>query len=179
MVTIGTKQIPNSITELTVEQFDQINALEQNLEYDKIEKWIRKFVMLGADEEEVNHMSFDEFKDAVKRFNDTSPKAEKITTFELDGYTYEASPIGVKELSMIEKAWTKSNDHFASVCMAIIFKRTDLGKIEHYDQSHIRHKTKAFKSLTANHATPYVLDVVEQLTKTAEKLADDATTELG
>jgi len=39
-------EIPNHLNELTVQQFDELNKIENNQELDTIEKWIEKFIYL-------------------------------------------------------------------------------------------------------------------------------------
>ncbi len=44
---------------------------------------------------------------------------------------------------------TKENKHSVSDIMALMFKRTDLSNTEHYDSSHLKHKSKLFRTQVA------------------------------
>lgn len=179
MTEIAGVEIPNHINELTIEQFDKLNAITRDDSLDNIEKYIAKFVYLGVPEDAFDEMDFEDFKQCILNFNDSPPyPTEKVLSFEFDGYTYEANEtIGVRDLGLIEKCWKQNTDNFASEALAILYKRTDLTKKEHYSNAHIKHKAKIFKSQKAEMAVPFVLDIIRQLTDTAQKL-NEATEEL-
>ncbi len=105
MIQIFGTEIPNQLNELTVEQFDHLNKIENNIELDTIEKWIEKFIYLGVEEKAFDSMELDEFANYIKEFNKSDiPSTEKVTKIVIDKYTYEANEqIGVKDLGMIEK----------------------------------------------------------------------------
>ncbi len=56
MIQIYGAEIPNQLNELTVEQFDHLNKIENNTELDTIEKWIEKFIYLGVEEKAFDSM---------------------------------------------------------------------------------------------------------------------------
>ena len=173
MVTIEGVEVPNLISELTVEQFDYFNNIENNKDLDIIEKWITKFTYLGIPEEVFDEYSMEQFVEVKQNFDIKSDiPQEKVLSIEIDGYTYEAKEVlGVKDLSLIEKAWKHDLKNFASECLAVIFKRSDLTRTEHYAKAHIKHKANMFKKQKAELAIPFVLDVQKVLTANAEKVA--------
>lgn len=178
MINIKGHEIPNTVDELTVEQFDRLNKINTE-ELDQIDSWIKKFSYLGVPEEIFEDMPIDEFKTAVKEFNEVGEyPTERVLTVEVDGFHYSAKEtIGVKDLSLIEKAWKADRSEFTADCLSILFKRDDLGKAEHYASSHIKHKKALFKKLPCKLALPHVIAVSEILVKSAEKL-NEPTEEL-
>ncbi len=169
MVEIRGYQINNDIAELTLDQFEKVSKILNDEELDKFEKWADVFIFLGVPSSEVNDMEFQEFIDYVKLFNDTQAinDIEMIQEFELDGYTYRAYEdefkMKVRDLKMIEKAMGKDNKNYFARLMAIIFKRTDLTNAEHYENTHLKHKEKLFKDLSATLVVPYVVAVSRKL----------------
>ena len=180
MITIKGYEIPNEPNELTVKQFDKINAITADHELDLIEKWIGKFVYLGVHEDVFDDMELAELEQAVKDWN-AQPEhpTEKQPSFELQGYTYEAKPtIGVKDLGLIEKVMKLNNGEFTAEMLAILFKRTDLTKKEHYANAHLKQKMKLFRELKSDIAIPYFLDVLNTLTTTAKTMSNDVAEQL-
>jgi len=49
--------------------------------------------------------------------------------------------------------------------LAVIFKREDLTKTEHYDNAHLKLKEKLFSKLPAAVAVPYVTYIGKELAK--------------
>jgi hypothetical protein len=181
MVKIGTTKINNEVTELTIEQFEKLSATMNNLELDQFEKWAKIFIDLGASEDEVYDLDFEKFTEIVKEFCDTKKKPTKkfLKSIEFDGYTYQAYEdefkLNVRDLKMIEKAVSTSPENYISRVMAIIFKRTDLTKAEHYGDSHIALKSKMFKEQKANIAIPFIAYIGQKLGKTAKDIQVEAT----
>ena len=62
-------EIPNHLNELTVQQFDELNKIENNQELDTIEKWIEKFIYLGVPDKAFDNMELEEFAQYIKLFN--------------------------------------------------------------------------------------------------------------
>jgi hypothetical protein len=180
MVEIAGVNIPNEPHELSVELFDKINFVTANPELDEIEKWIEKFKCLGVPEEAFDDMSMEEFYESVSKWNDQPPHPkDKVLSIEIEGYTYEAKEsIGVKDLGMIEKVWKSNNGNFAAETLAILYKRSDLSKVEHYASSHIKHKTALFKKQPSSLVVPWIIEVLEKLTKTTQQIKNAVTEEL-
>ena len=62
-------EIPNHLNELTVQQFDELNKIENNQDLDTIEKWIEKFIYLGVPDKAFDKMELDDFTNYIKEFN--------------------------------------------------------------------------------------------------------------
>ena len=94
--------------------------------------------------------------------------------FEADGYTYEAYDdnfkLTAKDTKHIEKILNSRHKGFISEALAVIFKRTDLSKTEHYTDAHIKHKAKIIRELTAEVAVPYLVVIAETINKQVESL---------
>lgn len=180
MIKIGSKEVPNEITELTVEQFEKISNLTNNQELDPFEKWSQIFVSLGADVDELEDTDFNAFKDYIADFVNVkiTPNKEFVKSIEVDGYTYqsfdEEFKLNVKDLKLIEKCISHSPENYISKVLGILFKRTDLTKTEHYDESHITFKSKLFKSQPAELAIPFIVYIGEKLGSSAKKVIEDA-----
>lgn len=184
MVTIGSKEIPNVINEMTIAQFEKVSSFSNNQELDAFEKWVNIFVFLGADEDEVNEMDFTDFKNKVKEFNtvDYKAKTEFTKQIELENYTYQSFEdefkLSVRDLKHIEKLIKKEPNSYISKMMAVIFKRTDLSKTEHYADAHINYKSKLFKTINAEICLPFVSYVAQKMTETATQIKENAPTEI-
>lgn len=180
MIQIFGTEIPNQLNELTVEQFDHLNKIENNIELDTIEKWIEKFIYLGVPDKAFDKMELDEFTNYIKEFNKSDlPSTEKVTQIVIDKYTYEANEtIGVKDLGMIEKIYRGQDDNFCAQTLAILFKRTDLTRTEHYAPAHLKFKVNLMKKQNAEIAFPYIMEILSKITKIAEKKVDEVKDEV-
>ena len=83
----------------------------------------------------------------IKEFNKSEiPQGEKVTELVIDKYTYQANEtIGVKDLGLIEKIYRGQDDNFCAQTLAILFKRTDLTRTEHYAPAHLKVKVALMK----------------------------------
>jgi hypothetical protein len=54
--------------------------------------------------------------------------------------------------------------------LAVLFKRTDLTKNEHYTDAHIKLKSKIIRELPAEVAVPYLVAVAETINKQVQSL---------
>lgn len=167
--------IPNTVDELTIKQFDEVNYYENNTDLAPLEKWIEKFKLLGLPEEVFDDMTADDFKQLVKDWNSGfNNNIDKITEVEIDGYVYRTKEtLGVKDISLIEKVWKSNVKEFASETCAILFKRDDLNRTEHYADAHIKHKKSLFKSQPCKLIIPYITDILEVITKSAENVTKE------
>lgn len=175
MITVFGKEIPNKMDELTLDQFQKISAIHNNPEYDTLEKHCKVFEYLGITEEDMD-VEFEIFLENVKLFNkDNFTKKDTVEEIELEGYTYKAEmKLSVKESRLIEKIVKKENKEFISDIMALMFKRTDLSKAEHYDPAHLKHKAKLFSKLKADISIPYLTFVTYKITNHGESQIAEA-----
>ena len=153
----------NQPSEILISDFEKISTILNDISRDEIDKYIEIFSILGIPEEIIDNMDYDEFVAVIKTMQDnfvidSSFKKE----FEINGYTYRAYDgdefkLKVKEMSLIETYVKKNETKFIGEMMAIIFKRTDLSKTEHFEPAHIKHKADLFREyLSAEIALPYV-----------------------
>lgn len=161
MVKIKEFDVKNEINEFTIEEFENVSHILNDEEVEKFERWANLFIYLGVPESEVYDLEFSEFVEYIKIFSDTKvkPSSEFCKVIELDGYTYtsheEELKISVREMKMIEKQVSAHPNKYISHLMAVLFKRNDLTKTEHYTDAHIKQKSKLFSQLPAELAIPY------------------------
>ena len=173
-------EIPNHLNELTVQQFDELNKIENNQELDTIEKWIEKFIYLGVPDKAFDKMELEEFTNYIKEFNKSEvPSGEKVTELVIDKYTYHANEtIGVKDLGLIEKIYRGQDDNFCAQTLAILFKRTDLTRTEHYAPAHLKFKVNVMKKQNAEVAFPYIMEILQKIAVISEKKVEEANIEV-
>jgi len=161
-------EIKTSINEMTIAEFESISALLKNESLETIERYFEVLEFLGVPEAILDELTDEELFNAIKSFNTQAASKELKPSFELGGYTYRAYEDGTefslkaRDLSYIEKA-AKTQTAWLSYIMAIIFKREDLGKSEHYADAHIKFKAKIFGELNAGEYYPYMLAVTERI----------------
>lgn len=178
MIKVGSKEIKNLASEMDIQTFEKVSSFINDHEAETFEKWINIFVYLGADENEINEMDFNDFRECVKEFNSSREqiKPQYTKTLEIDGYTYqsydEEFKLSVRDLKYIEKSIKKDPSNYLARMMAIIFKRTDLTPTEHYADAHIDFKTKLFKKENAEIVIPFVAYVGNKLNETVEKIKE-------
>jgi hypothetical protein len=179
MVTILGIEVPNQLNELTVQQFETITTIHANPELDAIDKHLQVFEFLGVPTIEWDNVEIEEFKEIVRNFNDIQSKPELVNTLELDGYTYTAFEdqfkLSVKDTKHIEKIMHSKHKGYISELLAVLFKRTDLTKVEHYSDAHIKLKAKLIRELKAELAVPYLVEIGQKLSKHIPK---DAPTQI-
>ena len=174
MVTILNKEIPNELNELTIQQFEDITEIHANEKLDHVEKHLEVFKYMGAPEE-IEDIDFEDFKEYIRLFNTAkAPEGILLKRFEADGYTYQAYDeewkLSAKETKLIEKILNNKHKGYISEVLAVLFKRTDLGKNEHYTDAHIKHKAKIIRQMTADVAVPYLVAVAETINKQVQSL---------
>jgi len=174
MIKIKNYEVPNTVEELTVKQFQEVAAIQQDLSLDYLEKQIKVFTTLGVDEEILDAMGVVEFKEHVKNFNDVEAKDYPfLPEVEIEGYVYKAFEdefhLSIKDLKRIEKRVKADATGYMPYMMAVIFKREDLSKNEHYDEAHIKHKEELFSKLPAAIAVPYVQHIGKELANAVTK----------
>jgi hypothetical protein len=52
---------------------------------------------------------------------------------------------------------------YLSEMLAVLFKRDDLSKTEHYTDAHIKHKAKLIQELKAELVVPYLVEIGKKL----------------
>ena len=171
--------VPNQQNELSVQQFETITTIHADPELDAIDKHLQVFEFLGVPTIKWDDVEIEEFKEIVRAFNNVTGKPELVNTLELDGYTYVAFDdkfkLSVKDTKHIEKIMSSKHKGYISEMLAVLFKRTDLTKAEHYSDAHIKLKAKMIRELKAELAVPYLVEIGQKLSKHIPK---DAPTEI-
>jgi hypothetical protein len=177
MININDYEVKNTVEELTVKEFEEVAAIQNDATLDYVEKQIKVFTTLGVPEDELDAMGIVEFKGHVKAFNDVDPKEYPfLPELEIEGFVYSAFrhefKLSVKDLKHIESKVRKSPSKYMAFMLAVIFKRDDLGRIEHYDNAHLKEKERLFSKLPAAVAVPYVQHIGREL---ANAMKDETT----
>lgn len=187
MINVNGVDIPNTVEELTVKQFDYISSQIENRTIRTVERWLNIFTYLGVPEESFDDYTKEMLEEAVLNYNagfsalvgeDGSYQIDRVSFVVIEGYTYQTKDvIGVKDLSLIEKALNDPDKrlNMGAVVCAILFKRSDLDRKEHYADGHIKHKTALFKKQPSIVAIPYLTEVVKLMTNNAEELIESDT----
>ena len=174
----------NTPEELTISEFEQISSIINNEELDYIDKFMTIFKHIGLDEELIEELDGKTFIQLTKDFMNYQYTAELINEVEIDGYTYVASDRHIdgekityvpriKDLKLIEKYIKQNQNKYAAKVMAVIFKRNDLTKTEHYDDAHIKHKAELFSNQPYSVILPYIGVVLEQITTNIKNKAEN------
>lgn len=170
--------IKNSVEELTITEFETICEILNDTNKTKIIKWADIFVYLGIPTDVVDEFDSFAFIQLISEFNllgvDAAPFVKEII---IDGYTYqsfdEEFKLTVKEMGLIESFVEKNSNRYLGEVMAIIFKRTDLSKTEHFDKAHIKHKAKLFReNVTADKCIPFIGFLSKRLIDNIELLQE-------
>lgn len=174
MIEVFGRNIANKMNEITVEEFEKISAIHNDKELDNVEKHIAIFELVGVEEDEWDDFKY--FLEKTREFNtDNYDIKEPIGEIEIDGYTYKAEmKLSVKDTKLIEKVISSKQKHNVAEILAIMFKRTDLSNVEHYDNAHLKHKAKLFRSQPAEIAIPYLTFVTETISNHAQRQATES-----
>jgi hypothetical protein len=78
MIKINDYEVKNTVEELTVKEFEEVAAIQNDATLDYVEKQIKVFTTLGVSEDELDAMGISEFKAHVKAFNDVEPRLQGI-----------------------------------------------------------------------------------------------------
>jgi len=164
-------ELKNSLDEFLIGEFQHICTIlnDTDVTKTKIDKWSEVFIFLGLPREiceELDAFYFIEIMKSFELIGDTSE--EMINEFQIDGYTYvsfdDKLKITIKEMAFIESFIEKGDMSYVSDMMAVLFKRTDLTRVEHLDKAHIKQKSKLIKeNIKANVAMPYVSFLFKKL----------------
>jgi hypothetical protein len=172
---INVKEYPlrNSLNEFTIQEFEKVTAILNREDLESVEKYMEALLYLGLPEEILDELSDDEFFKIIAAFTFTEETAELRPRVEIGSHTYvayegESFTLKVKDLSLIEKAVMKRPEAYLSRAMAIIFKREDLTRTEHYAEAHLEEKTKLFQKENATLAYPYLIHITQKLRQKIE-----------
>lgn len=172
-------QIKNNVNEFTILEFETICTILNDEKKTKIIKWSDIFEFLGLPIDVIDEFDSFAFIQLINEFNllgvDKEPMLQEIV---IDGYTYksfdEEFKLTVKEMGLIESFVEKNKDKYLGELMAIVFKRTDLGRNEHFDKTHIKYKADLFrKHITADKTLPFITFLSKKLIDNVELIKEE------
>lgn len=177
MLKVGTFEMKSEISEYTLFEFEQISNTLNDESLDYIDKYLKIFEILNVPEEIVDELDDTEFFNIIKSFNQETPSQELTKEIEVNGYTYTAYEgdtfkLKLKDLAIIENLIKKSGKMNATEIIAVLFKRNDLTKKEHYEPAHIKYKKELFKDIPVSLVFPYFVYLGEKLVKKITAMTD-------
>lgn len=173
-------KIKTGLAEMTVGEFERVSEILNDEKLLQIEKYIDALECLGVPQYIIDELSDEELFEIVKAFNTSNIElpSELPKEFTHKGYRYVAYEDEFKlraiDMAKIEKILQSRKEIFSAV-LAILFKRVDLTRNEHYADAHIKLKKDITKTLNAKEFYPYVVEILKRL---ANKMkTQDGTTE--
>ena len=162
--------IPNTLDELTIQQFEQITTINNDTELDPVDKHLKIFELLGIPQATFDNMDIADFIEITKQFNSLeSIEYPTVDTLEIEGYTYKAElKLTVRDTKLIEKIAIHKEKGYISDMLAVFFKRVDLSPIEHYTDAHLKTKAKLMAKLKAHICIPYIVFIGQKISAQVE-----------
>ena len=168
-------ELRNEPSELTLKEFDSIYSIVNRPDVDRVSSYFEMFELLGVPNVILDNLTQKEFIEMVKSYNDYEMPNEVVQEIEINGRKYQ-SYIGeefefkARDISFIEQAQAKLDNRFPSWIMAILFKDPELGRNEHYDWNHIKHKSNLFRdNVTADIVAPLMVRIARRQIKAMEE----------
>jgi len=171
--------LKTKMEEFTILEFETISSIMNDENKDNIEKYLNILEYLGTPDDILNEMTTDTFYDIIKEMNsDVECDKTLLPQITIDKYTYDAYTgdefkLKIKDLSKIESRILAKPNEYVLYAIAVIFKRTDLTKTEHYTEAHIEYKMKLFKELPVIDIYPYIVYIQENVSKKLLLMSDD------
>lgn len=149
--------------EISIKLFDEI--VEATNEIEGVEYYLIMFEKLGLSKDLCDKIDYKALSKIISDWKKDMVFSRETTitkTITRDGFDYNAYEedffISAKDYSMIEKYIKQNTFNYTPYMMAIIYKRNDLNKIEHYDSSHLKLKAKLFEDMTLEDALPIITE---------------------
>lgn len=178
-------EIKTKMTEFTLKEFQDMSKLINDTNLDQIDKYLKILELLGTPDDILDNIESEQFIEVIKELNINSIHNKDLTrTINIDTYEYEAYledkefSFKAKDLSLIETFVKKNPDKFLLYALAVIFKRTDLTRKEHYTDAHIKHKMKLFGDLNADLYYPYIVAIHNKITEKLDNVKESITEEI-
>lgn len=178
MINIKGYDIPTSMSEMTVKQFESLNKImtnESSLQIERYVDYLESFIP-SDDLYDVTDDEIFQLVEKVTKKEDISK--EFIKEIEIDGYKYishtDEFKISAVELSLIEKRINKNSSKYFTYIISVIFKREDLTNREHYTEAHLKYKEELFGELKADVFYPFVIFIADKLSKNLKSVYETA-----
>lgn len=168
-------ELRNEPNELTLKEFDNIHSIVDRPQGDQVTKFFEILESMGVPEYILDNLTQKEFIEAVKLYNDYEMPNELKQEIEVNGrkyvlFTGEEFEFKARDISYIEQAQLKQDKRFPSWVMAILYKDEELGRNEHYDWNHIKHKANLFRdNLKTDIVVPLMARLVRRKVKDLEE----------
>lgn len=176
MIQLEGFEIKNQMSEYTLFELEQISIKLNDDSLDYIEKYLNILEILNVPEVIIDNLDVDSLISIIRQLNVVTNDDLNLTkSIDINGYTYSAYTedefkLNVRDLALIEKS-VKLNGKFKMTdIIAIIFKRDDLTKKEHYDPTHLKYKAELFRDIKANLVYGYILYIAEKVSKKLKTL---------
>lgn len=168
--------LPNDAKEVSLADFNKIYKISQQKDVGYFEKHLKIFELFGIPYHEWDEVSEEKIIELIEEFNKVKVDASVLcnqvivngrtyTSFDGDEFVFKA-----RDLVEIERAALKQVDNFPAYILAILFKDDMLTKLEHYIESHLKHKTTLFaEHLTSDIAIPYLSLVAKRTLKSIQQ----------
>lgn len=170
-------QAKTSLGEMTVGEFERFSEVLNNAELDYIDKYLEILRIQGMTEETIEEITDEDLFAFIGEIaKDDRPAGELIPNVEMEGYNYvaytdEKFSMKAKDLGLIESYVKKSpNGGYFALALAVIFKREDLTRVEHYTPAHIEHKAKLVRALPVELVYPYIVHIAQTLGRKIEMI---------
>lgn len=179
-------QAKTSLGEMTVGEFEMFSEVLNNPELDYIDKYLEILRIQGMTEESIEEVTDEDLFAFIGEIaKDDRPSGDLVPNIEIEGYTYvaytgEKFSMRAKDLGLIESYVKKTpNGGYFAQALAVLFKREDLTRTEHYTPAHIEHKAKLIRTLPVELLYPYVVHIAHTLGRKIEmiKQQEDEATE--
>jgi hypothetical protein len=178
-------ELRNEPNELTLKEFDNIFSIVNRPDVDRISSYFEMFELLGVPNSILDNLTQKEFIEMVKSYNDYEIPNTVVQELEINGRKY-SSYIGkefefkARDISLIEQAQAKADNRFPSWIMAILYKDSELGRNEHFDWNHIKHKANLFRdNVTSDIVAPLMVRIARRQIKTIEEGVNNKDLENG
>lgn len=180
MITIKGVEIPTQIEDFNIGQFEIASKILNDEKVTYIERYINILEAFKLPSEFIDNLTDDELFAIIKSFQKKSVEVPKKLkrTIEISGYVYASYAEGeefnlkAKDLFLIEKAFSNKGNYFSGI-LSVIFKRVDIGTVEHYTPAHLKHKENLFKELPAIEFYQYIIWITKKLSQKIKSLNVD------
>lgn len=183
MVEIKGHKIKSAFNELTIAEYEKQVKILNDSKMDYIEKYCKIFAILGLPEDIIDDLEIDEMVDLVRALasstveGDGMKQSVNINGFEYVGFEGESFKLKMGDMLHIEKIVKNHPNQYIARVIAVIMKRSDLSKNEHYENAHIEHKAKLLGDERMCDFIGYLLYIQDKIVNKAKMMVNAAASE--
>lgn len=174
-------ELRNEGSEITLGELSKISNIMENKDKDNIEKWLEALTILGS-KELVEVLSASNFAKAVESVQLKGVDNAIVDELVIGGRVYRLDLVDgkidlhSKDLAKIESI-VKKGGSWGAKAFAVVYKDIDLTKNEHWNDEHIKHKTKIFSNeVTADIASPVIFELGKLIVEYSQMMVDAQST---